>query len=46
MLFLVAGVVSLGPSPAAKALEEILKEIQRPDPSVAAEETAQQVIIH
>jgi hypothetical protein len=42
MLFLVAGSVSLGLSASAKALEEIVKEIQREYSRVAIEEKTQQ----
>jgi hypothetical protein len=45
MLFFVAGVASLGSSPAAQALQVIMKEIERADSGVATEKMTQQVII-
>lgn len=45
MLLFVAGVSSLGSSPAAKALEAITKEIEGANSGAAAEEKTQQVII-
>jgi hypothetical protein len=45
MLFFVAGVFSLGSSPAAKALQVIMKQFESADSGVATEQTAQQVII-
>jgi hypothetical protein len=44
MLFFVAVAISLGSSPAAKALEVIMKEIERADSGAAKEEMTQQVI--
>lgn len=45
MLLLVAGIVSLGSSPAAQALEAIIKGTEGAYSGVAAEEKTQQVII-
>jgi hypothetical protein len=45
MLFFVAGVASHGSSPAAKALEVIINQIESAIPGAPTEQMTQQVII-